>query len=376
MDSDSQSSIQCEYCKSTLKNQTNLIKHQFSSKSCKEIRKNMADNSTELLKVKNDELQNQLQKLIEDTSKKINIEVEFQKQIEDKYKKIQIELQYQEDLENNIKKNREKNLEIEMELKKMLEENQQKLKDQLHTNKKIESLKINLEDDIKIILNNNVSEMHKQFKLKIDEILQNKTDSNIVVENNNSVSISEDDKSISISEDDKSVSISEDDNSVSTSEDNVEPPNRDELHLQMLKKFAGSSGTEDMLKNVKPSEIVENVFDSVLENQYGDIINKIISHISSFLSDKKISPNNIMYIIIEMMKFIDNYYIKNVDKKELVIYGIKKFMNINQEQVEEFQDIIFLINKFIGDIIDIAISIDSKKTKIKNIKSCFIPFFS
>jgi hypothetical protein len=392
-------SVQCEYCKTFLKNQTNLIKHQYSSKTCREIRKNIADNSIELLKTQNNELESELKKLIEDNVKKINYELEFQRQMDEKEKKMQLQLQYQKDLENKIKETQQKNLEIESELKKILQENETKLNEQLEANKKIESLKINLQKDIKIIIENNANEMHKTFQLKIQQIIDQMEKKDIITNtispDTNIVNTISPDTNIvntipsdinyinTMPSDTNDVNIDSNSPEHSTrSSSSNETENMDEiknttteLQLKMLNNFLLKSNSSSKTLPVNEAK-TEELFDPSLENEYGEIINKILSHINVFLSDKKINTGNVMYVIIEMMKFIENYYIKNGDKKEIVIYCIKKFMNLNDDQVDDFEDIILLINKFVGDIIDIAISIDSKKTKIKNINSCFVPFFS
>lgn len=298
--------IQCNYCKSFFKTQQNLIKHEYFSKTCKEIRKNIKYESIKLLKNKNNDLETELNTYIENNIKKINIQLEFQKQIDEKNKKLEFELQYQKDLENKIKKTQEINLEIEQKLKKILEDNEKKLKEQLETNKKINLLKINLENDIKKILNNNNDQLHENLKNRIKELLNSFNLNGNEICNNNIINIS-------------------------------------------------------------------NVFDPIIETIYGDIVIKIIDFINNFLSNNKITNENIMYIIIELMKFIEIYDIENVDKKEIVIYSLKKYINENINKVEEYNNINILINKYLNHIIDIIISIDSKKNKIRN-KFIFKPF--
>ena len=120
-------------------------------------------------------------------------------------------------------------------------------------------------------------------------------------------------------------------------------------------------------------EEVEEIIDNSIENDYKEIVDKLVHHIKILLNDFKINNKNILYILVELMKFIDNFNIENLDKKKLIIYCLKKFISENTDYVENKSEIKTLINSFIDDLIDISISIATKKIKLKRKNSIFFP---
>lgn len=117
----------------------------------------------------------------------------------------------------------------------------------------------------------------------------------------------------------------------------------------------------------------EEFFDRSIENDYKEIVNNLVVHIKILLNDFKINNKNILYILVELMKFIDNFNIENLDKKKLIIYCLKKFIHENTDCIENKSEIKTLINSFIDDLIDISISIATKKIKLKKKNSIFFP---
>ena len=81
--------------------------------------------------------------------------------------------------------------------------------------------------------------------------------------------------------------------------------------------------------------------------------------------------NNIVYIITELMKFIDNYKIKGDDKKNMIISVLKQFL-IDENYKQE--NILYIIDVIVPELIDILISVDKRRIIIKKKMSCF-PFF-
>jgi hypothetical protein len=106
-------------------------------------------------------------------------------------------------------------------------------------------------------------------------------------------------------------------------------------------------------------------------NEFITIENKIYNHLKIIISTKSINSNNIVYILTELMKFIEIFKIKGVDKKTIILATLKKFL-IDENYKEE--EIDFIINKICNEFIDILISIDKRKITIKKKFSCFIPW--
>ena len=87
-----------------------------------------------------------------------------------------------------------------------------------------------------------------------------------------------------------------------------------------------------------------------------------------------ISPTkNIIFIVTELMKFIDNFELKGEDKKQLIISSIQSFLiteNVNESTIN------FIVNTVCPELIDILISVDKRSITIKKKISCFFPWCS
>jgi hypothetical protein len=123
----------------------------------------------------------------------------------------------------------------------------------------------------------------------------------------------------------------------------------------------------------------DNSFLSVSENltddekrEFDEIEKQLFHHLKLVLGDKKLDISNIINIVIDLMKFIDYFNIVNKNKKEIILYTIKKYFNqIDYNEIHnQFFDVL-------PSIIDMFISIDKKKIKIRKPKfSCMFPIFS
>ena len=312
-----------------------------------------------------DDLNKRLESIVEENKNKMEIEFSIRKKIEEKNEKLKIEQEYQNELESKIDTLKKQNTEIEFQLQKKIEETTKNLKINETLNEKIkESSKlIEFENNLKQIIQNNIINLQSNLELKIEDLITiiNKEiySDNINKQNDNTTIESTIEPVIE-----------------STIEPTIEPSiEHTSLDVPIVEPMKFKLNFDEMKNNISINSI--NIDDYSLEQSYGVIIDKILSHIKLFMSEKDISTKNILYIIVELMKFIENYNIKNLDKKEIVIYSLKKFINLNGDSVIEPDEILLFINKFISDLIDISISIDNKKIRIKyKNKSCFVPIFS
>lgn len=71
---------------------------------------------------------------------------------------------------------------------------------------------------------------------------------------------------------------------------------------------------------------------------------------------------NIIYIITELMKFVNNFDIPGVDKKNNIITALKQFL---EEQGIDSNEIKYIIDVICPELIDILVSIDKRKIIIK-----------
>ena len=104
-----------------------------------------------------------------------------------------------------------------------------------------------------------------------------------------------------------------------------------------------------------------------------DMENKLLYHLVVLLQDQQINTDTLLYIIVELMRFMNNYDIKGEDKKSSIMYILEKFVDSNEDYIENKEDIKKFIYTFSNEFINIISAISDKKLRIKVKKSCFFP---
>jgi hypothetical protein len=87
--------------------------------------------------------------------------------------------------------------------------------------------------------------------------------------------------------------------------------------------------------------------------------------------DKNMIITNLIYIITQLMKFVENFNMDGMDKKTLIIETIKKFLkyeNMNSEEID------IILDKVCPELIDILLLVDKRKIIIRKKLNCFIPW--
>jgi hypothetical protein len=343
----------CIFCNNEFKTEDYIKKHQKTSKYCMNIQKvNLQKQNDELIiKLKNtnkeledeiqkkniliksvkQELDNEIQKLINENNNKLEIQNEFKKKIDDKNYKYKTQLEYNSDLDSSIKKLREEKIRIELDIKKTIEENNGKLQTEL-TNKQLLEKKINEKINIDFNLQKIIEDYNKYLQKEIELKIEN-----MVKQINDEINKERQSNNIGIDKIQKEI---------------IDIPN--------------NTIYDEKLTN-------NTIEDCSISNNYPELISNVLNHLELFLNENKIGSNNILYITIELMKFVDNFYIKNMDKKQIITYVLKSFINNQKTIIQDSEHINVFVNKYLSDFIDIGISIAGKKLQIKNKKSCFFP---
>jgi len=101
-------------------------------------------------------------------------------------------------------------------------------------------------------------------------------------------------------------------------------------------------------------------------NKNSDIEEKIFYHLKLITLSSMDISTNIVFIVTELMKFIDNYAIKGSEKKSIILSTIKKFLDD-----ENYPNTDYIVNTVCPELIDILISIDKRKIMIKKKVTCF-----
>jgi len=112
----------------------------------------------------------------------------------------------------------------------------------------------------------------------------------------------------------------------------------------------------------KMSNIIE-------DHQNTELINKLYSQFVNIMNGVSITSTNIMSISITLMKIVEkNKKISGQMKKELVIHLIRKFV-IDNTSPEDIDNILFVVNYILPNLIDTIISIDKKEIIIATKKT-------
>lgn len=115
----------------------------------------------------------------------------------------------------------------------------------------------------------------------------------------------------------------------------------------------------------------ENMIDNIKSTEDIDYIeNKLIDHLNLIISTKQLDIMNFTSIVIELIKFIENFSVDGKDKKSIVLSVIKKFL---EKQNYKSEQIYIIVNIICDELIDIIISFDKGHIKIAESCGC-LPF--
>ena len=122
-------------------------------------------------------------------------------------------------------------------------------------------------------------------------------------------------------------------------------------------------------------DIIDFVDPTITKDEY-DAVKIMYNSIYS----NNINSANIASHVVILMKIASTLEkVKNTDKKKIVIFVIKKVVELNIKDENEIQILNLFIDNILPNVIDTMCSIDSKNIIIneseKIIKTCCLPFF-
>lgn len=130
---------------------------------------------------------------------------------------------------------------------------------------------------------------------------------------------------------------------------------------------------EDKKENDVLLDITDFVDISITPEEY----NAVIAMYNS-IYDKKIDSNSIISHVILLMKIVSSFQqVEKIDKKKLVIFVVKKFINLNVTNEDELLFLNSFVENILPTVIDTLCSVDSKKIIInaeQYIETCCFPF--
>ena len=121
-----------------------------------------------------------------------------------------------------------------------------------------------------------------------------------------------------------------------------------------------------------PKVIQSDVGKQVSTENKLKIEDDIFEHLKLLVSDdKNMICTNLIYIITQLMKFVENFNLEGVNKKTIIIESIKKFLTYENMFSEEID---IILNKVCPELIDILLLVDKRKIIIRKKLNCFIPW--
>ena len=227
---------------------------------------------------------------------------------------------------------------------------------------------LKLEEELKIRNSYDLEDVDDREHIKVMEELKNKN-KNI----QEKISKLEEEEEEKEQEKYKNI-ILDHENIISFLKNELENISKDEKELNDIseEELSGNNNSKISDLQVKyqpliPKEIAEDPNNIAL-----NLEEEIYEHLKLIISDKPdMIYTNLIYVITEMMKFVETFYMEGFDKKEFIIESIKKFLiyqNINSPETD------FILDTICPELIDILLLVDKRKIIIGRKLNCFIPW--
>jgi hypothetical protein len=364
---------ECEYCKNKFKKETYLTKHQKNAKYCLSIQKENKYKQKILKEVEIEVVQSDIISDLE--KKKINdIHETF---LEFENSKLELEDEYNTNISNilekqNLKNNIEEYYSIEkskidklQELYALFEKNKILIEEK-YQNLILEENK-NWKDDLK-------KEKFKELESSFD-LIKNKI--NNLIDTSEDIDKAQDTLNQFIFNLNEHLVFNENEvvtEGVTEGTNEVISEGVTEGDSEVVTEGANEGVSEGVTEG--DSEVVtEGVSEGVSDYNppNNDLENKLLYHLIVLLQEQKLSKDNLLYIIVELMKYINNFDVKGTDKKSFILYILRNFIDTNEDDIENKEDMKRFLTIFSNDFVDIVSAISDKKLRIKIKKSCFFP---
>ena len=138
---------------------------------------------------------------------------------------------------------------------------------------------------------------------------------------------------------------------------------------EIVKNLKKNVTNEPLIKSVIENSIdiknIENVNDDTQKKE-----NQLLYHLKFLLSVGDVSlSGNMIYLVTQMMKFVEKFNLNGDEKKKLILSTLEKYLYNVDLQLGEKHD--YILSTICPELIDILISVDSRKIKIRKQFKCF-----
>jgi hypothetical protein len=105
-------------------------------------------------------------------------------------------------------------------------------------------------------------------------------------------------------------------------------------------------------------------------------VDRLYGELNSMIGSGTVTANNIVTVVISLMKIVERYReVKGPQKKAVILRVMDRFIKDRIGNTQEAETISILLQTIIPPLIDTLVSVDTQKLKIKT-KKCFRSVFA
>ena len=261
--------------------------------------------------------------------------------------------------EMKVKEDDEMNLNNEMKVKddEMNLNNEMKVKEDdemnLNNEMKVKDDEMNLNDEMKV-KEDDETNLNDEMKVKDDDMNLN-DETNL----NEEMKVKEDEEIVIVKEETKIIKP----------KIKIKTPDDEKKKFFNKKKPIIETKLLELLNDSKTNNFLNKTINT--NNEKNEIEDKILYHLKLITLSTMDISTNIILIVTELMKFIDNYNLKGIEKKNIILSTIGKFL-----EDENYPNKDYIINTICPELIDILVSVDKRKIMIRRNVSCLSSCFT
>ena len=260
-------------------------------------------------------------------------------------------------INDEMKVKEEMNINDEMKVKEEMNLNDEmKVKDDemnLNNEMKVKDDEMNLNDEMKV-KEDDETNLNDEMKVKDDDMNLN-DETNL----NEEMKVKEDEEIVIVKEETKIIKP----------KIKIKTPDDEKKKFFNKKKPIIETKLLELLNDSKTNNFLNKTINT--NNEKNDIEDKILYHLKLITLSTMDISTNIILIVTELMKFIDNYNLKGIEKKNIILSTIGKFL-----EDENYPNKDYIINTICPELIDILVSVDKRKIMIRRNVSCLSSCFT
>ena len=264
--------------------------------------------------------------------------------------------------EIKVKEYDEMNLNEEMKVK----DDEMKVKEDEEIKVKEENLKVkeydetNLNDETKV----KDDEMNLNDEMKVKEHDEMNLNDEMKVKEDDEMNLNDEMK---VKEDE--IVIIKEETKIIKPKIKIKTPDDEKKNFFNKKKPIIETKLLELLNDSKTNNFLNKTINT--NNEKNEIEDKILYHLKLITLSTMDISTNIILIVTELMKFIDNYNLKGIEKKNIILSTIGKFL-----EDENYPNKDYIINTICPELIDILVSVDKRKIMIRRNVSCLSSCFT